>query len=162
VDLEAFLKEAAKRRVEKLRQQENAASGRTGTVSSRQEERKRAAVEVAEILDPVEQEPVRRISRSEEGKQSATDRSTPKISKKSTLSHLESRHVAEEEKAKLERHVQQSIDHAVGTLPKLSEQSPRSMSGAIDRSETVRDLIRDPKTLRAALIVSEILKRPKW
>jgi len=79
VDLEAFLKEAAKRRVEKLRQQENAASGRTGTVSSRQEERKRAAVEVTEILDPVEQEPVRRISRSEEGKQSATDRSTPKI-----------------------------------------------------------------------------------
>jgi putative ubiquitin-RnfH superfamily antitoxin RatB of RatAB toxin-antitoxin module len=70
--------------------------------------------------------------------------------------------LAEEERDKLERHVQQSIDHAVGTLPKLSEQAPQSMSGAIDRSETVRDLIRDPKTLRAALIVSEILKRPKW
>lgn len=162
VDLEAFLKEAAKKRAEKLRQQENAASGRTGTASGRQEERKRAAVEVVEILDPVEQAPVRRISRSDEVRESSTDSRTSRIAKKSTLSQLESRHLAEEERDKLERHVQQSIDHAVGTLPKLSEQAPQSMSGAIDRSETVRDLIRDPKTLRAALIVSEILKRPKW
>ena len=162
MELEAFLKEAAKRRAEKLRQEENAASGRKGIVSGRQEERQRAAVEIAEILDPVEQEPLRRIARSDEGKESSTDSRASKIGKKPNLSPLESRHLAEEESNKLERHVQQSIDHAVGTLPKLSEQAPQSMTGAIDRSETVRDLIRDPKTLRAALIVSEILKRPKW
>jgi hypothetical protein len=162
VDLEAFLKEAAKKRAEKLRQEENESLGRKGTVSGRKEERKKAAVEVVEILDPVLEEPVRRISRSDEGGGSSNDSRTAKTAKKSTLSQLESRHLAEEERDKLERHVQQSIDHAVGTLPKLSEQAPQSMSGAIDRSETVRDLIRDPKTLRAALIVSEILKRPKW
>jgi hypothetical protein len=162
VDLEAFLKEAAKRRVEKLRQETIAASGRTGTVSGRLDERKRTAVEVAEILDPVEQEPVRRISRSDEVGESSTDSRTSKITKKSKLTQLESRHLADEEQIKLERHVQQSIDQAVGSLPRLSEQAPQSMSGAVDRSEMVRDLIRDPKTLRAALIVSEILKRPKW
>jgi hypothetical protein len=161
VDLDAFLKEAAKKRAEKLRQEENASSGRTGITRGRREERKIAAVEVVEILDPVE-EPVRRISRSDEGKESSPDARTSRIPKKSNLSQLESRHLAEEEEDKLERHVQQAIDHAVGTLPKLSEQAPQSMSGAIDRSEAVRDLIRDPKTLRAALIVSEILKRPKW
>ncbi|MFO0068063.1 MAG: hypothetical protein ACK523_19050, partial [Pirellulaceae bacterium] len=95
MDLEAFLKEAAKKRAEKLRQQENAASGRMGTASGRQEERKRAAVEVVEILDPVEQAPVRRISRSDEVRESSTDSRTSRIAKKSTLSQLESRHLAE-------------------------------------------------------------------
>ncbi len=162
MDLEAFLREAAKKRAEKLRQEESAASGRTGTITGRREERKKVAVEAVEILDPVKEEPVRRISRTNEGSEASTDSRTSRAPKKSTLSQLESRHLAEEEKNKLERHVQQTIDHAVGTLPKLSEQAPQSMSGAIDRSGTVRDLIRDPKTLRAALIVSEILKRPKW